>query len=457
MADLVLDKNNRFGDFVDSSGAATQVKLDAAGNMPVNVEVALTAGDVEIGAVELKDATTEARCTISTTEGLLVNLGANNDVTATLANSAIVDCNGSNVTIDNAASSAAVNVQDGGNALTIDFAGVTPQLDDTDKIGVSLYGKGTNAGDTPVLVDSDGHTQVDVLSEVVGSAVSTLIDVTLDNDPTTFTSAATDISEYDKVTFLTTYDETEHIGEIETFTRTNGGTGYAVSDVLTVVEGTGAAGTITVDSVDGTEGAILGYTMTNGGSGYEVNDILTLAQAGGSEAAGTVIVDTINDGTVLTSHLGDAGTGYLVAAAQDDSGTGNDDFTCSIDTIHDGEVLTYTLTTPGLGYNTGAYSTTAAPAGGTGFVGNITAVGTALSAVFTLTGSMDDATYVTIPFLDTAGGATPQTSETISADGSYLCWLPEGFTMPYLKATITGAATDINDTIAIKTVIAAKK
>lgn len=46
------------------------------------------------------------------------------------------------------------------NLLTI--KDVAPQLDDTDKLAVSTYGKGSAAGDTPVLVDSSGRPLVDL-------------------------------------------------------------------------------------------------------------------------------------------------------------------------------------------------------------------------------------------------------------------------------------------------------
>lgn len=46
----------------------------------------------------------------------------------------------------------------------IKVANVTPQLDDTDKLAISIHAKSTNPGDTAVLVDANGHLQVDVLS-----------------------------------------------------------------------------------------------------------------------------------------------------------------------------------------------------------------------------------------------------------------------------------------------------
>ena len=63
------------------------------------LDVSLTGGDIQIGAVEIKDGTSDARAPVSATDGLLVNLGSNNDVTATLANSAKIDCNNTEVKV----------------------------------------------------------------------------------------------------------------------------------------------------------------------------------------------------------------------------------------------------------------------------------------------------------------------------------------------------------------------
>lgn len=42
-------------------------------------------------------------------------------------------------------------------ANIVKILGVAPQLDDTDKLAVSLYGQGTNPGDTPLKVAAAGH------------------------------------------------------------------------------------------------------------------------------------------------------------------------------------------------------------------------------------------------------------------------------------------------------------
>jgi len=62
---------------VDSEGNA----IGASHALPVVANV--TVGDIEIGAVELKDASTDARAPVSATNGLTVDLGSNNDVTVT--------------------------------------------------------------------------------------------------------------------------------------------------------------------------------------------------------------------------------------------------------------------------------------------------------------------------------------------------------------------------------------
>jgi hypothetical protein len=75
-----------------------------------------------------------------------------------------------------------------------------------------------------------------------------------------------------------------------------------------------------------------------------------------------------------------------------------------------------------------------------------TEVGESVSATLTVTVSPDGVTYIAAPFFDVAGGATPQTSEALSADGSYICWLDPAIPFNYLKVTITGTATDADDT-----------
>jgi len=61
-----------------------------------------------------------------------------------------------------------------GGTVDIEVGGVPPQLDDTDKLAVSLYGKESAAGDTEVLVDSSGHIQADIVSSSSDAILTTI-------------------------------------------------------------------------------------------------------------------------------------------------------------------------------------------------------------------------------------------------------------------------------------------
>lgn len=49
-----------------------------------------------------------------------------------------------------------ISVDDAGGNLSFDVGGVVPQLDDTDKLAVSLYGSGSGSGDAVVEISSCG-------------------------------------------------------------------------------------------------------------------------------------------------------------------------------------------------------------------------------------------------------------------------------------------------------------
>jgi hypothetical protein len=86
-----------------------------------------------------------------------------------------------------------------------------------------------------------------------------------------------------------------------------------------------------------------------------------------------------------------------------------------------------------------------------------TEVGGGVSGAVTLTVSYDDTTYFAASFYDYAGGATLQTSETISADGNYVFWMNPDFTVRYAKVTITGTGTDTDDLISTSVTFSAQK
>lgn len=75
-----------------------------------------------------------------------------------------------------------------------------------------------------------------------------------------------------------------------------------------------------------------------------------------------------------------------------------------------------------------------------------TQVGNSVSAAVTVNGSWDNVTFYSLSFYDIAGGATLQSTETISADGGYFFWLNSAQPVPYIRVIITGTNTDADDT-----------
>ena len=70
-----------------------------------------------------------------------------------------------------------------------------------------------------------------------------------------------------------------------------------------------------------------------------------------------------------------------------------------------------------------------------------------LSVAVTMQISYDGTTWLAASFYDYAGGATLQTSETISADGSYYCWFNPDMAIPQVKLILTATGTDVDDTV----------
>jgi hypothetical protein len=477
------------------------------------------------------------------------------------------------------------------------------------------------------ITNSNGSSEVGITSNRLNTnsiitdktvSTTTMIDaVTLDDNPTTYTSSALTTGGFDKISFFWDYDETEHVGEIEAFHLGAIGAGYSINDILTVVQEGGSAATITVNTVyvgsittisgtptaagsgyavgnvltittGGTGGTAtvatttvgsittLHTTPTAGGVGYSPNDVLTITtggsgatttvstiaatgglktltlagggtgytqgaenlltvvQAGGASgvisctanAEGVITsIDSVtvigtgyavanglvtiggslnNDATVnitvingavvtvatspVTAGIGyttgtgkattvspaggtgctlnivtcdgvvgavtsvtklAAGTGYTAGAGKATSGGAGTSCTLNITAVDGvvGAINAFTLTTAGLGYTVAdGLATSVLPNVGSGAQVDVTTVGTALSATLTLTGSVDNVTYLPLSFYDYTGGATLQTSEVLTSDGSYMCWFNRDITIPYIKATITGTNTDVNDT-----------
>lgn len=86
-----------------------------------------------------------------------------------------------------------------------------------------------------------------------------------------------------------------------------------------------------------------------------------------------------------------------------------------------------------------------------------TQVGNAISLAVTITVSYDGTNYVAGSFMDVAGGATPQTSETISSDGWYFFWLDDGWPFKYIKVVLTATNTDADDLASVAAYMAGVK
>ena len=164
---------------------------------PIEVEVS----DIQIGAVELKDSTTDARAPISSTDGLLVNLGTNNDVVVSATNLDIralsdltdsvevtqgtaadlkctaiiddstppkVDCNSSNVTVSGTATTTPVSQS---SVVLTDDGQVKASAGSVYAVLVS--GVGVTAGDKVELKNSTDNTGDALLTIVADSANGT--------------------------------------------------------------------------------------------------------------------------------------------------------------------------------------------------------------------------------------------------------------------------------------------
>ena len=109
------------------------------------------------------------------------NLNVNASVSSgptniTQINSAAVSAtNGLPISGNNGGSLVVLDVDSSGRLIVGNLAqigGATPQIDNSHELGVSLYGKGSGAaGDTPLLLNSDGSAQIDI-RKVLGAAMS---------------------------------------------------------------------------------------------------------------------------------------------------------------------------------------------------------------------------------------------------------------------------------------------
>ena len=86
-----------------------------------------------------------------------------------------------------------------------------------------------------------------------------------------------------------------------------------------------------------------------------------------------------------------------------------------------------------------------------------TEVGNSISAAVTCQISYDSSHWLSASFYDYAGGATLQTSETISADGYYYFWFNKDLCVPYVRVVVTATNTDADDLLTVKVYAASKE
>lgn len=70
-----------------------------------------------------------------------------------------------------------------------------------------------------------------------------------------------------------------------------------------------------------------------------------------------------------------------------------------------------------------------------------------VSAALTIEVSPDGTTYFSAPFFDTAGAATPQTTESLTADGSYIAWFDNRIPFNFIRTIVTCTGCDADDTV----------
>ena len=93
---------------------------------------------------------------------------------------------------------------------------------------------------------------------------------------------------------------------LPTATLSAAGTGYSAGaiDSVTGGTGTGIEGTVAINA-----GVVTAFTFTNGGIGYTVGDVITLVQAGSDDNA-TITLTSAPNGAITTIAVNAAGSNY---------------------------------------------------------------------------------------------------------------------------------------------------
>jgi hypothetical protein len=303
-----------------------------------NASIAIEAGDIQIGAVEIKDGTTDARQTVRVDN-------ATATATPTVAIAGAIYKDSLDTYADNDASPLHTDVN--GRLLTATTLGA-----ETTKV----IGTVNVAASQSIAVTQS--TATSLKAQVVGAGTAG----TADSNPVTIQGIA------------------------------------AMTPVIVTGD---SAGSLTVD----------GTVTANGGG------------TAGTPNAGVMSVQGITSGTDLNVKISDRASTVVTA----------------IDGV--------TLDDEPTAVTSSAINMTGYQRVGIFWQYDETEVGGGVTGTLTVEVSPDNTNWFSAPFFDTAGGATPQTSEVLSDDGSYICWLDKNIPFPYLRVTVTGANTDADDTI----------
>lgn len=307
-------------DTVDS-GDVGVVGMDTSRNLKVSIEVdnvgigsgtQYTEGNTDATitgtALMMEDAADTLRAaTGDTSNGLDV------DVTR-VQGTVTVDCNSSNVTVDNAAGASAVNIQDGGNSITVDGtvtadAGTGPwpvtdnggslTVDNSGTFAVQAAIDNAHSADYDTGAGTDTTTAFGIAvpasggaAVIPGDATAGLkVDLGADNDVTvtgtvTANLSATDNAVLDQIEVNTSYGD-----------NTGGGT---ETGALRVTIANNSTGVVSVDDNGGSL-TIDGTVTANAGTGAFNND--SVATEGSALGSGVLIQG--DDGTDRTNVLVD--------------------------------------------------------------------------------------------------------------------------------------------------------
>jgi len=86
-----------------------------------------------------------------------------------------------------------------------------------------------------------------------------------------------------------------------------------------------------------------------------------------------------------------------------------------------------------------------------------TEVGNSVSIAITLDVSYDGSNWIDASFYDYGGGTTFQTTESLTADGWYVCWFEPDLNVPYVRMVITATNTDSDDLAVVTAYLAGVK